>query len=89
MSPSPGPKPGASARQHFVEFMRGTSGRLARIVLGAVLLAVGLLIGGVPGAAVAIFSFMPIASGVSGVCPLGPLFGVDFRGRERQGPAHG
>ena len=83
MSPKPSPK------ERFVEFMRGTSGRVARVALGAVLLAVGLLVGGVAGAALAIFSFMPIASGVSGVCPLGPLFGVDFRGRERRGPACG
>ncbi|HKJ35908.1 MAG TPA: DUF2892 domain-containing protein [Solirubrobacterales bacterium] len=41
------------------------------------------VIGGGPGAAVAIFSVMPMASGITGICPLGPLFGVDFRGRER------
>jgi hypothetical protein len=70
-------------KQRFVTFMRGTSGRLARIGFGAVLLLTGLLLGGVAGTALAIFSAMPIASGVSGVCPLGPLFGVDFRGRER------
>lgn len=73
-----------SIKQRFVEFMRGTSGRLARIGLGAVLLTLGLVvIGGGWGVALAIFSVMPIASGVTGICPLGPLFGVDFRGRER------
>jgi hypothetical protein len=74
-------------KQHFVQFMRGTSGRIARVWFGAALLATGLLlIGGTAGTVVAIFSAMPIASGLTGFCPLGPLFGVDFRGRER-GPA--
>jgi hypothetical protein len=70
-------------KQRFVEFMRGPSGRAARLGLGAVLLAAGLLLGGTPGTALAIFSAMPIASALTGFCPLGPLFGVDFRGRER------
>jgi hypothetical protein len=57
-------------------------------VLGLVLLTIGLaLIGGTAGAVLAIFSAVPIASGVTGFCPLGPLFGVDFRGRERVGSA--
>ena len=69
-------------KQRFVQFMRGGSGRLARIGLGLTLLALGLLvIDGTAGTVVAIFSAMPIASGATGVCPLGPLFGVDFRGR--------
>jgi hypothetical protein len=77
-----------SAKDRFVEFMRGGSGRVARVVLGLVLLTIGLaLIGGTAGAVLAIFSAVPIASGVTGFCPLGPLFGVDFRGRERVGSA--
>jgi len=70
------------AKQQFVEFMRGRSGRLARVGLGATILALGLLVvGGTGGTVMAIFSAMPIASGATGICPLGPLFGVDFRGR--------
>jgi hypothetical protein len=77
-----------SAKDRFVEFMRGGSGRVARVMLGLVLLTIGLaLIGGTAGAVLAIFSAVPIASGVTGFCPLGPLFGVDFRGRERVGSA--
>jgi hypothetical protein len=77
-----------SAKDRFVEFMRGGSGRVARVVLGLVLLTIGLvLVGGTAGAVLAIFSAVPIASGVTGFCPLGPLFGVDFRGRERVGSA--
>jgi hypothetical protein len=73
-------------KQRFVQFMRGGTGRLARVGFGAALLTAGLLLGGAAGAALAIFSVMPIASGLTGFCPLGPLFGVDFRGRERGCP---
>lgn len=68
----------------FVEFMRGGSGRLARAGFGALLIAVGLIaIGGTAGTVTAIFGLVPLSAGVFGFCPLGPLFGVDFRGRER------
>lgn len=68
----------------FVEFMRGGSGRLARVGFGLVLIAVGLfVIGETAGTIVAIFGLVPVAAGAFGFCPLGPLFGVDFRGRER------
>jgi len=77
-----------SPKDRFVNFMRGGSGRVARVVLGILLLTVGLgTIGGTAGTVLAIFSAVPIASGVTGFCPLGPLFGVDFYGRERIGPA--
>jgi hypothetical protein len=70
----------------FVEFMRGGSGRLARVGLGLLLIVVGLLaVGGTAGTIVAIFGLVPVAAGAFGFCPLGPLFGVDFRGRERTG----
>ncbi len=75
-------------KDQFVQFMRGTSGRLVRGALGLSLIAVGLVaIGGTVGTVVAAFGLVPVASGVTGICPLGPVFGVDFRGRERPGPA--
>lgn len=75
-------------KEAFVEFMRGGSGRLARIGFGLVVIAVGLLaIAGTAGTIVAIFGLVPVAAGAFGFCPLGPLFGVDFRGRERPGHA--
>lgn len=68
----------------FVEFMRGGSGRLVRVAFGLALIAVGLLaLDGTVGTVVAIFGLMPLAAGTFGFCPFGPLFGVDFRGRER------
>jgi hypothetical protein len=71
-------------KDRFVCFMRGRSGRVARAALGLTLIAVGLLaIGGTAGTIVAAFGLVPIASGATGVCPLGPLFGTDFRGNVR------
>jgi len=74
------------AKGRFVCFMRGARGRAARVVLGLLLIAVGLLaIGGTGGAVMAAFGLVPIGSGATGICPLGPLFGTDFRGNVRAG----
>lgn len=73
-------------KERFVWFMRGRSGRLARAGLGVTLIAAGLLlIGGTAGTVVAVFGLVPIASGATGICPLGPLFGTDFHGNVRGG----
>lgn len=73
-------------KDRFVCFMRGRSGRLARAGLGVALIAAGLLaLGGTAGAIVAAFGLVPIASGATGICPLGPLFGTDFHGNVRGG----
>ena len=70
-------------KDRFVCFMRG---RLARAGLGVALIAAGLLlIGGTAGTIVAAFGLVPIASGATGICPLGPLFGTDFHGNVRGG----
>jgi hypothetical protein len=87
---TPNLSPGACSREtpkdRFVCFMRGRSGRLARAALGITLIALGLFaIGGTAGTIVAAFGLVPIASGATGVCPLGPLFGTDFRGNIRTG----
>jgi hypothetical protein len=71
-------------KDRFVCFMRGRNGRLARGVLGVTLILVGVLaIGGTAGVLVAAFGLVPIASGATGICPLGPLFGTDFHGNVR------
>lgn len=76
----------ATPKDRFVCFMRGRSGRLARAGLGVALIAAGLLlVGGTAGAIVAAFGLVPIASGATGICPLGPLFGTDFHGNVRGG----
>jgi hypothetical protein len=73
-----------TTKDRFVCFMRGARGRVARGGLGAALIALGVIaIGGTAGTIVAAFGLVPIASGATGICPLGPLFGTDFRGNAR------
>jgi len=73
-----------TTKDRFVCFMRGRAGRIARAGLGVALIAVGLLaVGGTAGTLVAVFGLVPIASGATGICPLGPLFGTDFHGNVR------
>lgn len=68
----------------IVTFMRSSAGRLARILAGLVLIVVGLaVVGGPAGIVVAVVGLVPLAAGVFNFCLLGPLFGVDLRGRPR------
>lgn len=63
----------------FLSFMNTPAGRLIRVVGGLVVLAVGLVIGGGLGLALVIFSALPMATGVFGVCPINPLVGQSMR----------
>jgi hypothetical protein len=63
----------------FLSFMNTPAGRVIRIGGGLVLLAVGLVLGGWFGTALAVFSVLPIATGVFGVCPINPLVGQSMR----------
>lgn len=72
----------------LVIFMRGTSGRLLRIVAGLSIIAVGLLVvGGTSGPVVAAAGLVPLLAGATGVCLFGPIFGADLRGRPTGGSA--
>lgn len=59
----------------FVDFMRGTGGRLFRIVAGLALIVVGLAVVGVGagGVVMAVVGLVPIAAGVFSFCLLGPV----------------
>jgi hypothetical protein len=63
----------------FLSFMNTPTGRAIRIGGGLVVLAIGLVLGGWLGTALALFSVLPIATGVFGVCPINPLFGQSMR----------
>lgn len=70
----------------FVEFMRGSAGRLLRIVAGGALIGAGLgAIRGTAGIIVAIIGVVPLLAGIFNFCLFGPLFGVDLWGRVRGG----
>ena len=63
----------------FLSFMNAPLGRAIRVGGGLLVLVVGLLVGGPLGTALALFSVLPIATGVFGVCPVNPLFGQPMR----------
>jgi Inner membrane protein YgaP-like, transmembrane domain len=63
----------------FLSFMNTFAGRAIRVVAGLLLVAVGLLVGGGVGLALAAFAVLPIATGVFGVCPVNPLVGQPMR----------
>ncbi len=63
----------------FLNFMNTPTGRTIRIGGGFVLFALGLVVGGGLGVALAVFAIAPIATGVFGVCPVNPLFGQSMR----------
>ena len=63
----------------FLSFMNTPVGRLIRVAGGLALLVAGVVIGGVAGTVLALFSLAPIATGVLGVCPINPLVGQPMR----------
>ncbi len=65
----------------FVKFMASTTGRIVRIVAGAVLIALGLLVmHGSAGIIVAIVGLVPLLAGVFDFCVFAPLFGAPLSG---------
>lgn len=65
----------------FVNFMASTTGRIARIVAGLVLIVLGLFsITGTTGIIVAIVGALPLLAGVFDFCVFAPLFGRPLSG---------
>lgn len=62
--------------------MASTSGRLARVVAGIVLIAVGLSAGGTGGWVLAIVGLVPLGAGAVDVCVFAPLAKLPFSGKE-------
>jgi hypothetical protein len=54
-------------------------GRVIRVLMGAALIALGVVVGGAAGWALGIFAILPIATGVLGLCPINPLVGRPIR----------
>jgi Inner membrane protein YgaP-like, transmembrane domain len=66
----------------FFRFIGGPFGRLIRIVLGLVLIAVGTFwIGGWAGFVVAVIGVVPLAAGIFDWCVFAPLFALPFVGK--------
>ena len=71
------------ATSWFAQFMASAAGRVLRIVAGLAIIALGLLVvGGLPGYAVAAIGLVPLIAGATDSCILGPIFGGPLRGSE-------
>jgi hypothetical protein len=65
----------------FVKFMASTTGRIVRIVAGAVLIVLGVwVIGGTAGIIVAVIGAVPLLAGLFDFCVFAPLFGAPMSG---------
>jgi hypothetical protein len=65
----------------IVAFLASTTGRIVRVVVGAVLIAYGLLmLGGTAGIILAVVGAVPFLAGILDVCVFAPLFGNPFSG---------
>ena len=67
----------------FCTFMASAAGRIIRIVVGAVLIAWGLLwLGGTVGIIVAVVGLVPFLAGLLDFCVFAPLFGCPWAGAQ-------
>jgi hypothetical protein len=64
----------------IIEFMASTAGRIARIVAGIVLIALGVNLGDNVGMIITIIGGVPILMGLFDICLLAPLAGMSTDG---------
>lgn len=67
----------------FVNFMASPAGRIARIVAGITLIAVGIVgMSGIGGIVVAVIGVVPLLAGLLDFCIFAPLFGRPLSGQK-------
>jgi hypothetical protein len=67
----------------FVKFMTSNAGRMARIVLGLVIMSVGLFaVQGTLGTILAVVALAPISGGIFDFCLVGFAMGYPLKGAE-------
>ncbi len=74
----------------LVKIMTSGMGRVARIVLGLVILSVGLwVVQGTLGTIMAVFGLIPLSGGVFDFCLIGFALGYPLKGAEARGKLAG
>lgn len=68
---------------NLIAFMQSGAGRITRIALGIVLLAIGNMVQGVTGVVIGVIGVIPLVAGIVGVCLFAPLFGYTLHGNHR------
>ena len=66
----------------FAAWMAGPAGRIARIVIGAVLVVVGVSVGGTVGIIVGLIGLVPVGLGMSNRCIISKAIGAPFKGED-------
>ena len=70
-------------------FLLSPPGRMLRVALGLVVVAVGVFfMQGTAGFVVAVIGLIPIFAALAGVCFLRPLFGYILEGQKRERPVN-
>ena len=64
----------------FVKFMASPAGRITRVVVGIVLVALGIFMHSVGGIIVAVVGLVPLLAGLFDFCVFAPLFGAPMSG---------
>jgi hypothetical protein len=73
----------------LISWLQSTLGRILRVVLGLVVVAIGMLfLQGTAGFLLAVLGLVPILAALSGVCLIGLLFGYTFEGLKREKPGN-
>lgn len=62
--------------------MAGPAGRIARIVIGAALVIVGVLTGGPVGIIIALVGLVPVGLGMSNRCIISKAIGAPWKGQD-------
>ena len=66
----------------FAAWMASPAGRIARIVIGAALVVVGVLVGGAVGVIVGLVGLVPVGLGMSNRCITSKAIGAPFKGQD-------
>ncbi len=66
----------------FAAWMAGSVGRIARIVIGAALVVVGVLVGGTVGIIVGLVGLVPVGLGMSNRCIISKAIGAPWKGED-------
>ena len=66
----------------FAAWMASPAGRIARIVIGAALVVVGVLVGGTVGIIVGLVGLVPVGLGMSNRCIISKAIGAPFKGQD-------
>jgi Inner membrane protein YgaP-like, transmembrane domain len=66
----------------FAAWMAGPIGRVARIAIGAVLVIIGVAMGGTGGVIVGLIGLVPVGLGVSNRCIISKAIGAPWKGED-------